>query len=889
MTGVQPTYEELLARVAQLERQQGQPRAAAEVGQPSREPRDALPAPSLREGSTGQPLDLGERPRLATVHAVRERAAEPVGHQQADQFMAVRLRLLEFAAEHALEDLLQRTVDEAEHLTGSLVGFYHFVEPDQKTLSLQAWSSRTVSHFCTAEGKGHHYGVDQAGVWADCVRTRRPIIHNDYAGLGHKKGLPPGHAPVLRELVVPILRKDAIVAILGVGNKATPYTEQDVAGVAYLADVAWEVTQRKRAEDAVRESRAKLDLALRSAQMGAWQWDITVDRRRFDDQVCRVLGLDPAIFAGTTAEFFGAVHPDDREKLRALAGRVMNEGASYAPEYRAVWPDGSVHHVCARGALTRDEAGRPLRIDGIIWDNSERKRADEETALLKQSVDDHSDGAYWTDSDGRLIYVNEAACTALGYERAELLGATIDVINPSGTAERMKGVWDTLRRDGAYRSEAVHQRKDGSTFPVEVATTYVRFAGREYACGFARDISERKRAEVEKAALAAQLLQAQKMESVGRLAGGVAHDFNNMLCIIRNNVEFALQQVEPAHPLRGDLEEILAATKRSTDLARQLLAFARKQAVAPRVLALNEVVEGLMRMLGRLIGEDLALSWSPGVNLWPVHMDPAQIDQVLVNLCVNARDAIADVGRIAIETGNRAVDAEECVRHPGLVPGDYACLTVSDDGCGMDPETAAHVFEPFFTTKGVGKGTGLGLATVYGIVKQNDGYIELRTAPGQGAAFSLYLPRHRGAAATAQATAAGESLRGHETILLVEDERAILRAVARMLERQGYTVLTAATPGQALRLASEHAGEIHLLMTDVIMPEMNGRDLARSLLASRPRTRRLFMSGYTADVMAHRGVLDEGISFIQKPFSLEEVTTRVRQVLEGPQGGAARS
>jgi len=388
------------------------------------------------------------------------------------------------------------------------------------------------------------------------------------------------------------------------------------------------------------------------------------------------------------------------------------------------------------------------------------------------------------------------------------------------------------------------------------------------------DISERER-------LQAQLLQSQKMESVGRLAGGVAHDFNNMLGVIFGHTETAMEQVDPALPLYANLQEIRKAAERSSDLTRQLLAFARKQTVSPKVLDLNDTVEGMLKMLRRLIGEDIHLSWLPGSNIWPVKIDPSQIDQILANLCVNARDAIAGVGKVTIETQNAAFDETYCADHAGLVSGEYVLLALSDDGCGMDKETLSHLFEPFFTTKGAGKGTGLGLATVYGIVKQNNGFLNVYSEPGQGTTLKVYLPRYEGKAEQTRMEGPQEPvMRGHETVLVVEDEEALLDLNKRILEKQGYRVLAASTPSEAIRLAEDYPGEIHLLMTDVVMPEMNGRDLSDKILSRYPHMRCLFTSGYTADVIAHHGVLDEGVHFIQKPFSRKDLAAKVRKALD---------
>jgi len=404
------------------------------------------------------------------------------------------------------------------------------------------------------------------------------------------------------------------------------------------------------------------------------------------------------------------------------------------------------------------------------------------------------------------------------------------------------------------------------------------------AAGTCQDITERTRAEADKTALRTQLQQAQKLASVGRLAGGVAHEFNNMLGVILGCTGMMLDRVDLDQPLQDDLEEIRTAATRAADVTRELLAFARKQFIVPRVLDLNETVAGTMKMLGRLIGENVQLLWQPAADLWPIKADSTQIVQVLTNLCLNARDAISGTGHVTIETGNTTIDAAGRAVHPGAVPGQYVFLVASDDGCGMDQETLAQVFEPFFTTKDVGKGTGLGLPVVQGIVLQHGGFVTVSSEPGVGTTFTIYFPRL--AETTVEmvppATVATPDARG-ETILVVEDEPALLKLTARLLESRGYTVLAAPSPGEALRLAREHAGEIHLLLTDVLMPEMNGRDLSRQFVALRPKVRALFMSGYADATIAGNGVLADAGGFLPKPFSAQALAVAVRQVLDQDQ------
>nr|MDA3797764.1 PAS domain S-box protein [Kiritimatiellia bacterium] len=399
--------------------------------------------------------------------------------------------------------------------------------------------------------------------------------------------------------------------------------------------------------------------------------------------------------------------------------------------------------------------------------------------------------------------------------------------------------------------------------------------------GFNSDITERKQAEKEREKLQAQLTQAQKMESIGRLAGGVAHDFNNMLGVILGNTEMILEELDPNMPTYDELEEIKKAAQRSADLTRQLLAFARKQTVTPEVLDLNQTLEGMLKMLRSMIGENIELVWLPGKNLDPIKIDPSQIDQLLANLCVNASDSIEDVGKITIETSSTVFDEDYCSKHADFMPGEFIMLTVKDDGCGMNQDTLDMIFEPFFTTKELGKGTGLGLATIYGIVKQNNGFINAYSQPGQGTTFNIYLPRHIAKTEQIQEKdPAKPDVGDHETILLAEDETAILRITTKMLEKLGYKVVAAATPGEAIRLAEEHTNPIHMLITDVVMPEMNGRDLAKNILTLYPNIKRLFMSGYTANVIAHQGVLDKGVNFIQKPFSIKELAAKVQEIMQ---------
>jgi two-component system, cell cycle sensor histidine kinase and response regulator CckA len=511
-----------------------------------------------------------------------------------------------------------------------------------------------------------------------------------------------------------------------------------------------------------------------------------------------------------------------------------------------------------------------------IRDITARKQADAERKRLMAAIEQVAEVIIMTDAQGSILYVNPAFERTTGYSREEAEGQNPRLLK-SGQQDAAfySNLWHTISFGQTWAGRMVNRRKDGTLYTEETTISPIRnTAGRivNYV-GVKRDITDHLR-------LAAQFQQAQKMEAVGLLAGGVAHDYNNMLSVIIGYAELAICQVDETQPIYGDLSEIIKAAKRSADITRQLLTFARKQAIIPITLDLNQTVKSSIKMMGRLIGEDINLVWLPKEGPCPVKMDPVQIDQIVANLCVNARDAITDVGKITIETGNATFDEAYCAEHFGYVKGNYVLLAISDDGCGMDKETIGQIFEPFFTSKGVGRGTGLGLSMVHGIVKQNNGFINVYSEPGEGTTFRIYLPWYADEVVNATQNRAQEILLGHgEAVLVVEDEPALLSMNEMMLDRLGYRVLAASTPEEAIRLAEQHANEISLVITDVVMPGMNGRELAERLQSLYPGIKIIFMSGYTADVIAHRGVLDENVNFIQKPFSKKDLSIKVREVL----------
>lgn len=629
---------------------------------------------------------------------------------------------------------------------------------------------------------------------------------------------------------------------------------------------------KDRFEESSKENADRLREAMEATRDGLWDWDVGTGKVYYSPAYWRMLGYPDTAGEKGFQSWVELLHPEERERVMAACmACVEGRCPSFEIEYRLKACDGSWRWILGRGkAAERDASGRALRMVGTHVDITERVRAEEalraseeQSRAIFQVV---SVGIVQVDPrEGRIVRFNGKYCEITGYPAEELYHVRFSELTHPDDREEDWKLFDRAVKDQSrsYNNEKRYVRKDGSVVWVRLSASFIRDeSGRPVrSVAVCEDITERKNAEEEREQLQEQLLQAQKMESIGRLAGGVAHDFNNMLSVILGHAELALESDFSRGEVVHALEQMRGAALRASDLTRQLLAFARRQTIKPQVLDLNEAVGKMLKMLERMIGEDIDLAWRQGEALWKVELDPSQVDQLLANLCVNARDAIADTGKVTIETDNAVFDEAYCKDHVGFVPGEYVLLAVSDNGCGMDKETQAKIFEPFFTTKGVGQGTGLGLATVYGIVKQNNGFINVYSEPGKGTTFRIYLHRYAGtceAAPVEEAATCPPKGRG-EMILAVEDDPALLELTASMLAAEGYGVLPALGPQEALRVAEGYEGEIPLLMTDVVMPEMNGRELEARLRVSRPSIRCLFTSGYTANVIAHHGVLDAAV------------------------------
>lgn len=645
-----------------------------------------------------------------------------------------------------------------------------------------------------------------------------------------------------------------------------------------LHGVSRDITQRKLAEEKLRESQELYTKLVDALPDVIVRTDLEGKILFVNDYAFQINGYRRNEIEGQNILQY--IAPEDQEAAFQNLAHMM-EGKVVPHEYNLLTKDGRRIPFEMNGNILRHADGTPFGVVVVGRNISERKRSE---SIIKKNEERYRTIFESTATaniimaeDTTILMANNHFASLCGYTKQEMEGKmSWTVFIHKDDLEKMK-TYNRMRRidpqsvPSAYEFRFINRKGEMKELFLSVAL----IPETNESIASLVDLTDRKQLET-------QLIQSQKMESVGRLAGGVAHDFNNMLSVIIGNTEMAMKHIQRTNPLYRTLQDVLNAGMRSSDLTRQLLAFARKQTVSPKVLDLNDTVAGMLKMLQRLIGEDIDLGWHPGRKLWKVKIDPSQVDQLLANLMVNARDAIKKTGRINIETSNVTCDEVYCADRAECVPGDYVVLAVSDNGCGMDKETQANIFEPFFTTKKEGQGTGLGLATVYGIIKQNSGFINVYSEPGQGSTFKIYLPRHmeETAAETDDDQPEPELQGGTETVMLVEDSETVLKLCKAMLETLGYKVLAANGKDQALRLAGDYSGKIDLLLTDVVMPEMNGKELSERILAMKPGLKCLYMSGYTADVIARQGILEEGIHFISKPFSLKDLAAKVRDVLD---------
>jgi len=750
--------------------------------------------------------------------------------------------------------------------------------------STNLFYSHTPQHILTyvSPQSRHYLGCepDEAMTrWTDFI-TDNPI---NQAGIeATRKAIETGKQQPPYQLE--LRTKDNRVIWVEVSEAPVVENGKTVAIVGSLTDI----TERKYAEQALMESRARLARAEAISHLGSWEMDIASGKCIWSDEYFRICGFEPGAFEPIAERELEIIHPDDRELATQQLKITIATGEQYNVEYRIIRPDGSIRWVHSVGDVVYDGNGNPQKIVGSFLDITNRKLVTEKLRFSEERyrtiVENSVTGILIVNDQFTFTYVNRKMCEILGYEESEIVGHKFTEFLAPESVEFVKDRY--LRRQrgeavpGDYTANVV--RKSGEIRRVEINSAVVHdTGGKTRTIAQVLDITERIQAEEERRLLETQLRQAQKMEAIGRLAGGIAHDFNNILTVILGYSDLAIMSLNPDDPLYSPLQKIKDASERSAALIRKLMAFSRQQNAEPQVLDLNTHLESTKSLLEKLVGEDISMKYLPGENVRQVYIDPTQLDQVVTNLVVNARDAMPDGGLLTVETTNFVFDAEYCQKHPSYQPGNYIMIAITDTGHGMDKKTLDQVFEPFFTTKGKGQGTGLGLSTVYGIVKQNNGFVHIYSEPGQGTTVKVFFPEYFGESDnTEKIDMSSDNFRGGETILLVEDEDDVRDLAKDALEKLGYKVYDFNQPVAALEFCEKFKGDIDLMVTDIIMPEMNGKELHHRIEKIKPGLKVLYMSGYTANVIAIRGIIKSGIQFLQKPFTPISLGKRVREVLD---------
>jgi len=661
-----------------------------------------------------------------------------------------------------------------------------------------------------------------------------------------------------------------------VGVTARPCGQGERRAIIHLLR---DITREKRAEEDLRESRQLLHSVVAQSPTAIIGWDMRLRVTEWNHAAVRIFGWEKHEAVGRHAGFIVPI--EARMQVDAVWAELVRASGGRRSTNDNVHRDGRAIRCEWYNVPLFDDAGRVTGVMSLVEDVTEKQRLQQDREILTRAIDQSDDAFVMTDRVGTILYVNQAFETMTGYALRDVIGRNPRLLQ-SGLHDVAfyRNMWETILSGRTWRGDLTNRRKDGEHYTENMTITAVfgpdgtitNFVAAKRDVTRLREMDERSR-------------QSQKMEAIGRLAGGIAHDFNNMLNVIIGYAEMAVESLPDGHPVTADIREIERAAQRSAELTRQLLTFSRKQVIEPRPVCLNDSIADMAKTLGRLIGEHIALEFHPQADLWRVMIDPAQVDQILANLAANARDAMPRGGHLVIRTANCRADEGYCDDHLGLAPGDYVMLSVSDDGMGMDEQTSRHIFEPFYTTKIAGKGTGLGLATVKGIVDQNGGTIELASAPGKGTEFHILLPRTLAQPVAQAAVDMPARVVDGGTVLLVEDDDNLRELTGAMLAKLGFTVVSAATPLAALQVYQKNPAAFRLLVTDIVMPGMNGRELHECLAEMRPGLRTVFMSGYAEQGVIDPAQMKPGQAFVPKPFHRADLDRAVKAALGASQAG----
>ena len=823
---------------------------------------------------------MGVRSSDGSVNYLFSQILDITKQTQNERVLSTRLRLVEKANHMSSQELLQAFMDEAETLTESHIGFFHFLDEDQETIHLQVWSSKTRNEMCVLAPEQEHYPLSQAGVWVDCARERRPVIHNDYASLPHKKGYPEGHAHIVRELVVPVFRNDKIVAILGVGNKATLYDEDDVNVINELADLAWDIVLRRRAEELQRNSEILFRGTFEQAAVAVALVDPAGCFLRINQRTCEMLGYTEEELL--TVRCHDVTHPDDVPiGLELFSRLIKNESHQFTFEKRYLRKDGTVVWGNVSVSLVRDSAGEPDYIIAVIQDNTSRKQVEEALRRSEErfrTVADFTyDWEFWVSEEGQLKYVSPSCQRISGYTR-DAFFADPDLLTRILHPEDRDRILDHMRHeltDVGLKNEIYRIiRSDGEPRWIEHVCQPVygpdgRFRGRRAGN---RDITDRIKAEQERKQLQLQLIHAQKMEAVGTLAAGVAHDFNNALTAIIGHAEIARLEAERGVASTQNIDGIMAAAKRAAGIARSMLTFSRGTPTNKVPVNLNQFLDDSTTILRRIVPAiiDMQFEFDAVEENW-VLADTVHLDQILMNLVVNARDAMPKGGRLTVRVEHQPLMSMDdwpmiIDRQRGVV-----ILSVTDTCAGMSDEVLARVCDPFFTTKPRGQGTGLGMSIVHGIVENHGGQISIDSNVDEGTRVMIAFPTAQRSALPRRAEIdprQTQTLFGN--VLIADDNEQVRAILTASFEDVGCNVIQANDGSDALK-AFEHCGnELDLVVLDVDMPKIRSIECLEQIRHEKPDLPAILISGFHE--YNPSDIEGANVHFLRKPFKMQEVT-----------------
>jgi PAS domain S-box-containing protein len=827
----------------------------------------------------GTHTDITELKRTEEQLALRARTAQALMELPA---LSVRVSEREF---------FQSALEVIQRLTESELGFIHEVHEGESALELAYCSHRGPVANCQALF-GTRCKVSEAGAWADAYRERRAVLCNDETACGDQRGLTREQVTLHRLISAPVIEDGAVRLLVGVANKGESYSDTEVETVQLLAEELWRLAQQRRTDLAHQRSERFRQLLLENLAEGVVAADAE-GRLTLFNRVAREwhgidadASLDPAAWSESYQLFESdGTTPLTTERIplvRAIRGETVHEA-----RMSIVRPGMPPRLIVANGGPLLGDDGRQIGSLMIMHDETAQRAAEAALTLRVEALDAAADAIVITDRNGVVEWANAAFTALTGYSLNDAAGHNPRTLLRSGVQSRefYAEMWKTILEGKVWRGELVNKRQDGTLYPESLTITPVRDARGEiqHFIAIKRDLTEDR-------SLRENLMQAQKMESVGRLAGGVAHDFNNLLTVINGSTELALGHVSEDSPAHEDLLDIRRAAERAAALTRQLLAFSRRQILRRHLVDFPGLIGDLSKMLQRLIGEDVVLRTELSGGSGRVLADAGQLEQVVMNLVVNARDAMPNGGTLTLSTTDVELDQAATGQHEDMAPGRYVRFTVRDSGIGMDESVRARIFEPFFTTKGPGQGTGLGLSTVYGIIRQSGGDVQVESAPGEGTAFHIFLPyaqaddEHASVAAPAAKPISSEASTGQlrGTVLVVDDEPVLRNLAVKILTRSGYTTLSAGDAEEAMAIFDERGGAIDLLLTDVVMPGLSGPALAKELTARRPQLKVIFASGYTDDMVLRHGVDGNTMEFLGKPYTFKELITRVEAAMAKP-------